>query len=89
MSKDEYQQTQQALITLALLIEGLDLLGFLRAIDRAESIGPILDPSLYGRAGDKLADLRKLAAAARAFQIEAKRQAEKYAPAGLATEPTS
>ncbi len=43
----EYQNALQACILAARLLDGHDLPEFLRAIDHADAVGPILDPRLW------------------------------------------
>ena len=47
MDSDDYKMTQEMLLMLARQVRLLDLSAFLQAIDRAETLGPILDPTLY------------------------------------------
>jgi hypothetical protein len=47
MTKEEYVDTLHFIAGQARLIEMLDLDGFLAMIDRAETLAPILDPTLY------------------------------------------
>ena len=74
MDKDEYFQTQWQLVLQAQLIIGLDLDGFLAAIEQAESFGPILDPTLFIQGGKRLEEVKRLALAAKKFSDEAQRQ---------------
>lgn len=68
MTKVEYMATQQQLLWLAGLVSTLDLVGFLRCIGSAESVGPILDPTLYVRGSTKLDAIKRIATAARELQ---------------------
>lgn len=68
MTKAEYVATQQQLLWLAGLVSTLDLDGFLRCIGSAESLGPILDPTLYRRGSLKLDAIKRIATAARQLQ---------------------
>jgi hypothetical protein len=70
----EYQSVQHTLILLAQLIKDLDLDSFLFAIERADMLGPILDPTLYQSGMPKMRDVQRLAKAAKVFQDEVKRQ---------------
>ena len=47
MDNEEYKMTQEMLLMLARQVRLLKLGEFLRAIDRAETLGPSLDPTLY------------------------------------------
>jgi len=49
MTSAEYQATLAAIGLVARMTLNLDFDGFIQAIDRAESIGPFVDPTLYQR----------------------------------------
>lgn len=68
MTNEEYQNTQIQLQMIGEVVSRLDLAGFLNRIDRAETMGPILDPTLYRRAALGLDKIQTLARAAYAFQ---------------------
>lgn len=68
MSNEEYMQTQQQLLLFAELLTLLNLRGFLDRLDRAESVGPVLDPTLYQHARGYAGRLHALAEEALAFQ---------------------
>lgn len=74
MSDIEYASTQQTLVMLASIAKELDLGGFLQAINHAETVGPILDPTLYMRAGAKLQKVRDLATSLLPFVREVAKQ---------------
>lgn len=74
MTNEEYTQTQQHIVLLAQLANGLDLDGFLERISLAESVAPIVDPTLWIRGGKKLHQVKRLAQALRPFQKEIRRQ---------------
>lgn len=74
MSSAEYEATQQNLVFIAHLINQCDLHGFLESIEIAESVGPILDPTLYRKFMKKLESVKRLAQAALHFQNEVRRQ---------------
>lgn len=67
----DYLITQMTLLNAAQSIQGIaDLDEFIERIDRAETIAPYTDPTLYMhnlRAGDPLAAMRELAVAAKRF----------------------
>jgi len=44
---EEYQQNLKQIMLIARLIRDIPIPKFLQAIDRAESIGPIIDPTLW------------------------------------------
>lgn len=71
MTNDEYMAAQNALLMSANLLQGHDLAAFLRRVDQAEAVAPIVDPTLYRRAGQRLAGTRELARAGLAFQAAA------------------
>jgi hypothetical protein len=49
--------------------------GVLTRIETAEAAGPVLDPTLYREAGEKLAEVKALAEACKVFRDEVRRQA--------------
>ncbi len=55
MTNEEYLQTQQKVGLLAGMLVELDLDAFLARIEKAETIGPFTDPTLYREACEKLA----------------------------------
>lgn len=80
MTDEEYQFTQNHLMTLAHLSRAVDITGFLERISLAETVGPILDPTLYLKASSNLHNLKRLAQALRPFQAEIQRQLEEGTP---------
>lgn len=74
MNEEEYINVQQNLILLGQLIGTMDLDGFVAWINRAETIGPIADPTTYRQAQKRLGEVKRLAEAAQVFQREAQRQ---------------
>lgn len=70
MNEEEYALTQSQILMLASLIMPLDLAGFLRAIDRAETLGPFLDPTLYRAAARELRSVKAVAEALHGAQIK-------------------
>lgn len=73
MNKEDYASTQSQIMMLASLIMPLDLAEFLRAIDRAETLGPLLDPTLYHAAGRQLNDVKAIAEALYGTQLKLKK----------------
>jgi hypothetical protein len=57
----EYAQTQSQLLLFAGLLRGMPLERFLESIQRAETVGPLLDPTLYMRAADALSAIKTIA----------------------------
>lgn len=70
MTPQEYLATQVALVAAAKAVFKLDLPAFLADICRAESTGPLLDPTLYRRAGGRLERVKRLARAAMVLRGE-------------------
>ncbi len=56
------------------LLLNLDLASVINAMEHAEALGPILDPTFYQQASGKMADQRRLIAAALPLQAEIRRQ---------------
>ena len=77
MNQDEYRMTQERLQLLGGFVHDLDLDGFIESINTCETVAPILDPTLYMQGAAKLEDVKRLAIAARDFQVEVNRQIEK------------
>jgi len=61
MDKKDYINTQNTLIMIHGMLQGLDLAEFIDSINRAETIGPILDPTLYMEGHKKMGNIKKLA----------------------------
>lgn len=72
MDDHEYLDTQDQIMVLAKLTLDLDVDGFLRRIDEAEVVGPILDPTLYRQASGNLEKIKRIAEAVRGLQRVAK-----------------
>lgn len=67
MTKEEYQDTQQRLMLIRQLCEGMPLSELLRAIERADVMGPVLGPTLWMRGRGELEKVRELAKALQVF----------------------
>lgn len=78
MDSDKYLMIQNQLILFASLIENMELEEFLQAINRADTIGPIMDPTLWMKGKDNMHKIERIAQAARAFQIECKAVGEEF-----------
>jgi hypothetical protein len=76
MTNTEYQMTQDRIIIAASMVEGLDIVGFLKAINRAQALGPLVDPTLFMQAGKKLGQIKRMAEGALQFQEAAQGVAE-------------
>jgi hypothetical protein len=74
MDREDYLNIQFGLGLLVDIVVDMDLAGFLQWIERAETLGPILAPTLYVQASGKLGDVKRLAEAAKTFQDEVNRQ---------------
>lgn len=68
MKPDDYMKVQMTLLKAGKEISQLDLESFCDAISRAETLGPIVDPTLSRRAMDRLEKIKKVAQTARAFK---------------------
>ena len=69
MNKTDYEITQQQIIFIGMLVKGLPLDEFIAAIDRADTVGPIVDPTPWMRGNKEMMKIRELAAGLRNFQI--------------------
>lgn len=69
MNGKEYIQTQITMIETAKKIRALDLPSFLKCISNAETMAPILDPTLFQRASENLQAIKKLAKSFQEVQL--------------------
>ena len=76
MEEARYKMTQDQLVMLANLIDGLDLEGFLAAISHAHTVAPMVDPTLWIAGHKKMENVKRLAIAFRGVQVEVRRQKE-------------
>ncbi len=72
MNKTAYLQTQTHLQSLAQIVKDMPLYDFIKAINRAETTGPIVDPTLYREGSENLTKIKRLAQALLPFQKAAK-----------------
>lgn len=79
MTSDEYSHGQAQMLLMASQIVQVDLASMLSWIDRSEAVGPILDPTLYRAACDRLQAFKELVQAGLQFQKAAKRVMEEWA----------
>jgi len=80
MEQPEYKMIQDFLTTQAAMLAELDLDGFIAANSRADSLGAVMDPTLYWKAHKKLDAIRDLAIRAKMYAnayLELNRIAEK------------
>lgn len=66
----KYVITQQALLNTASALRSLDLDDFIESIEKAETVAPFFEPTLYLKnraAGDPLATMKELATLAKKF----------------------
>lgn len=75
ITAEQYAQVQADLQLLARAVYDMPLAAFLGAIDRCETMGPILDPTLFREAADKLGNVKRLAIGALALQREVRQLA--------------
>ena len=86
MTDEEYQSTQDQLVLLAKLANGLDLDAFLQRISIARAAGPVLDPFLYRQAADRMDDVSRLARSFQGVQKEIRRQLGDGDAVGISTD---
>lgn len=67
-TKSDYQVNLRSVFNLAALVRGLRIQEVLGAMERAEGIGPVLDPTLYITAADQLEWQKRTVEAALEFQ---------------------
>ncbi len=68
ITNEDYQRVQDQILNLAVLIKQMPLKEFIEAADRAETIGPFTDPTLYLKARGRLAKIKQLAYRLKDFQ---------------------
>jgi len=68
MNKGEYLMVQGQLLAMAQVARDMPLGEFVRAIERAEALGPLLDPTLYRQASFNMGQVKRLALGLLAFQ---------------------
>lgn len=80
MTDEEYLTIQHQVGLLSGLIAELDLAGFLDRISLADSIGPIMDPTLYRKAAGEMHHIQDLAQALFEAQGKIKRVIQEIQP---------
>ena len=68
MTDAEYIETRQQLLLLANVVSQMDLNGLLECISHTQTVGPILDPTLFIRGSKKLSAVKRIAQGAQQFQ---------------------
>jgi hypothetical protein len=68
MTEEEYTRTQETLVLIARLADGLDLEGFARRIGIAHAVAPVMDPTLYRRGLRRLQGIGELARSTKNIQ---------------------
>lgn len=73
MTDAEYAQVQQLVISTTAVVcdSEIDLQGFLQRINRVDTIGPILDPTLWKKSYSRMEHIRGMAAALARFKRDA------------------
>ena len=82
VTETEYKIQLQSVFNLAALVRGLKIQEILDAMNWAETLGPVLDPSLYQMAANQFGWQKETVEAALAFQKAIERIANdsKYQP---------
>lgn len=65
MNGKEYIQTQMRIIEMGKIADSLDLDGFLKCISNAETVAPIIDPTMYLKAQKNLSAIKNMTQAAK------------------------
>ena len=68
MDRDEYELIQNQIMLLGSAVKDLNLDDFIAEIDRADTIGPILDPTAWINGRETMYQIRQLAVALKGFQ---------------------
>jgi hypothetical protein len=71
---EEYSEAQAVVLNIARLVFPLPLAEMLDAIDRAVSVGPFVDPTLWIKGHRQLDRVKALVSKLRAFQLEVEQQ---------------
>lgn len=88
LDEERYHSAVTACALAARLLASHDLPGLLDAIDRAETLGPIVDPTLYAQRGQAMREDAALIRAALPLVEFARRHLAVPVPAPSAPEPT-
>lgn len=70
IGKTEYNIQLQSIFNMAALVRNLRIQEVLDAINRAETVAPVLDPTLYIRAAPNMEWIKETVEAALAFQAK-------------------
>ncbi len=68
MTDEEYLQTQSQIMAMANIVTGMLLREFIANAEKADTIGPLLDPTLWIRGHDTLATILDIARSLLRFQ---------------------
>ena len=68
MTEEEYLQTQQQIVLIAGLVSRLPLREFIADAEKADAVGPFVDPTLWREGHAKLGDILDIARSLRNFQ---------------------
>jgi len=74
MSPQEYQDAQDQIVLVARMTMGIPIEELLQAIERADAVGPFVDPTAWRAGHEKMYRVRELARKMRAVQVEVQRQ---------------
>ena len=61
MKQEDYISTQAQILAIARIVNDIPLYEFIEAAARAETIGPLIDPTTYLAAADNLTTIKHLA----------------------------
>lgn len=71
MKEEDYEETQYQLLTLSrIIVDTLKLDGFIKTINKAEAVGPVIDPTLFKKGNPNMQRIKNIALAAQRFQNE-------------------
>lgn len=68
MKQEEYMTIQHMLFTMGAVVSECDLTGFIAAIDKADTVGPFTDPTLWMKSQRQMMKIREMAVELRGFQ---------------------
>lgn len=68
MESGEYLRTQTLMLAMAKQAEGMDMDVFLDSINSAQTVAPLVDPTLYNKGSAKLQSIKNIAQAFKQFK---------------------
>jgi hypothetical protein len=73
VTAEEYELTQELMINYGRIFAAMPIEDFLAKLERADTVGPFLDPSLWMRGHKAMDEIREIAKGALAFKKSVQR----------------